>query len=335
MKRNLKENVKFKYCNHFHDYDHIASHLIKGVEDIETNPLVSVIMPIYNHPDFFRKSLLSVINQKCYFEYEIVIVDNGHPDYQPLNQKIIEDLYCNKIRYYVNEENIGGVGSENRGVQLARGEYISFCHDDDILYEDALQVLISTVNSNKDKRSAIWGYYNPIDVNDNILLCNSEWDLFILKNVTQYKVSLYDLFFKNYTNGCGSLYLKSCFVEIGGFCIDYVPCPDYAMNIFYTMQYGAIAIKKPTMLYRLSTQSDSSKVYEDVLRKDREIKNALIDASLKFKLLFKNVVGIVMKCEEYQLYKTWSEIKPLKAKYFIYRAIKQIIRNAILLIKFI
>ena len=324
---------EFEYKNHLGDIKDVVTTLIVGKEDAVTNPLVSVIMPVYNHPIYFRKSLLSVLNQKCDFAYEIVIVDNCHPEFQPKNQKIVEELYCDKIRYYINEVNIGGVGSENRGAQLANGEYISFCHDDDMLYEDALNNLINTIRNIDDKYSAIFGSYVPMDENDNIKPNKSEWNSLFLRKKELYKVSLYDYLLNNYTNGCGALYRKSNYLEIGGFNSDYIPCPDYALNIYYTKKFGTYAIKSVTLKYRVTKQSDSSKVFEDVLIVDRRIKEHLLDSELRWKFLLKICVNINMKCQTFHQYRNWSNANTSILNSLIYRIANRIVLNVFVILR--
>lgn len=324
---------EFEYKNHLGDIERVVTTLVVGKENAATNPLVSVIMPVYNHPDFFRKSLLSVLNQKCDFEYEIVIVDNCHPEFQPKNQEIVEELYCDKIRYYINEENIGGVGSENRGVQLAKGEYISFCHDDDMLYEDALNNLINTIRDIDGRCSAVFGSYVPMDENDNIRPNRSEWNSLFLRKKNHYKVSLYDYLLNNYTNGCGALYKKSSYLEIGGFNPDYIPCPDYALNIYYTKKFGAYAIKNVTMRYRVTMQSDSSKVFNDVLIADRRIKEHLLDSELRCKKLLKKCVDINMKCQKFHQYRNWSNATTSNLNSLIYRIANRIVLNVFVILR--
>lgn len=309
----------FEYKNHLSDIEHVVSRLVVGTDNAKEKPLVSVVMPVYNHPDFFRKSLQSVINQKCDFNYEVVIVDNCHPDFQHRNQQIVEELYCDKIRYYINEENIGGVGSENRGVQLAKGEYITYCHDDDMLTENALQILIDWSKKISNSHSAIFGNLITIDENDNTIRRYDEWSSFFLKRKKIYKVSMYDFLQKNYTNGCGSLYHRDEFLEIGGFNADYIPCPDYALNVKYTSLFGSYAIRDITLRYRVSQQSDSSSVYRLLVEGGKRIHDAIIKSGY-----VKKIPQIFIKsnqmCRYYHLYSTWSK-KPKGISFLCYRII--------------
>lgn len=132
----------FNYVNNFERYKNIRSILQYGKSKKISAPKISVIMPIYNNPAMFKEALLSVLNQKCKFEYEIVIVDN-----MPFNEskdeelKFVEHLNDYRILYFRNLDNIGMYGNWNRGIELARSEYVTYCHNDDILEPYALQRL--------------------------------------------------------------------------------------------------------------------------------------------------------------------------------------------------
>lgn len=313
---------QFEYINHLDDIANVQSVLVIGKEDAVQDPLVSVIMPVYNHPDFFKKSLLSVVNQKCDFNYEIVIVDNKHPELQPLNQKIIEEVNCDKVRYYINSENIGGVGSENRGVQLAKGKYITYCHDDDMLTEKALQVLIDWAKQLNNDTCAIFGNITTIDENDNPIPRYDEWMSFFLSKKKYYPVSMYDFLQKNYTNGCGSLYNRESLLEMGGFNSDYIPCPDYALNVKYTSIYGAYAIREITLNYRVSQQSDSSTAYKYQIDAGKKIQDSLLKSGYINSLFPNLLIKSNQACRYYHLYSQWAE-RPSDMSFYFYRIINR------------
>ena len=92
----------FSYTDNFKIYKDVKSYLLWGDVIFTPNPKVSIIMPIFNHPDFFKDALESAINQDCNDIYEIVIVDNTDYSEEPtINQKIVEEL--NNSRESLNE----------------------------------------------------------------------------------------------------------------------------------------------------------------------------------------------------------------------------------------
>lgn len=111
---------------------------------------LSIIMPIYNEKkEWIISSIESICNQTFEkFEF-IIIIDN------PENQEAIEllDYYakCDKrIRYYINEENIGLVNTLNKGLALCSGEFIARMDADDIALPDRLKKQVEFLEINPD-----------------------------------------------------------------------------------------------------------------------------------------------------------------------------------------
>lgn len=95
-----------------------------------TNPIVSVIMPVYNGEPYIRKAVESVAAQDL--PLELILIDDGSGDG---SLKVINE--CQRdfpnlaIRVLQNAENLGVAQSRNRGVQEARGAYVAFLDCDD------------------------------------------------------------------------------------------------------------------------------------------------------------------------------------------------------------
>ncbi len=90
------------------------------------NPLLSVIIPVYNGERFLAEAVASVRAQN-YAPLEIIIVDDGSTDGTP---DVVAGL-GNDIRY-VSQPNAGPAAARNRGLELARGEIIAFQDADDV-----------------------------------------------------------------------------------------------------------------------------------------------------------------------------------------------------------
>ena len=98
----------------------------------DTKPVLSIIIPIYNAEEYLEECLESVINQEVPFdEYEIICIDDGSTD----NSNSILEKY-NKIidNLTVFYQNNNGVSSaRNKGIKLAKGDYIWFVDADDFI----------------------------------------------------------------------------------------------------------------------------------------------------------------------------------------------------------
>lgn len=91
-------------------------------------PVISVIVPIYNVEKYLKKCIDSIINQTLK-DIEIILVDDGSTDNSP---KILDDYAKKDKRVKVIHKENGGQGSaRNEGLNIARGKYIGFVDSDD------------------------------------------------------------------------------------------------------------------------------------------------------------------------------------------------------------
>ena len=101
-------------------------------------PKFSVIIPIYNTGEFLRECLDSAVNQ-TFGDIEIIGVDDGSTDD---SGKILDEYAANDNRVIaIHQENQGMSCARNRGMAIAKGEYITFLDSDDYWREDTLQIL--------------------------------------------------------------------------------------------------------------------------------------------------------------------------------------------------
>ena len=95
-------------------------------------PRVSVIIPVYQGDRFLAEAVESVLNQ-TYTNYEIIVINDGSTD----NSNDVLQPYLDKIRY-VYQENQGVAAARNRGIKIARGEFLAFLDQDDFWLPDKL-----------------------------------------------------------------------------------------------------------------------------------------------------------------------------------------------------
>ncbi len=95
-------------------------------------PLVSVVIPAYNNAAYIDSAIESVLNQ-TYTNYEIIVVDDGSTD----NTRQLLEPYLNRAKY-IYQENQGAAKARNRGIEVARGEFIAFLDADDFFLPEKL-----------------------------------------------------------------------------------------------------------------------------------------------------------------------------------------------------
>ena len=109
------------------------------------NELISIIIPIYNVEKYLHCCINSVIRQ-TYKNLEIILIDDGSPD----NCGKICDEYAkkdNRIKV-IHKENGGLSSARNAGLDIAKGEYISFVDSDDYVAENFIEKLYKLCKEN-------------------------------------------------------------------------------------------------------------------------------------------------------------------------------------------
>lgn len=129
--------------------------------------MISVIMSTYKESESqLRQSIESILNQ-TYEDFEYIIILDC-PDNQ-LHKTILES-YKEKdprIRFYINEKNIGLANSLNKGIQLANGEFIARMDADDISLPDRFQDQLKYIQDNN--YDLIGGITQMIDENGDLI----------------------------------------------------------------------------------------------------------------------------------------------------------------------
>jgi len=100
---------------------------------------VSVIMSVFNYDEYLKEAIDSVLNQ-TFIDFEFIIIDDGSTD---KTSKIIKSYKDRRIKVIQNIENIGIAKSINKGLEIAKGEYIARMDADDICLPIRLQVQVA------------------------------------------------------------------------------------------------------------------------------------------------------------------------------------------------
>ncbi len=110
------------------------------------NPLVSVIMPLYNAEKYVAEAIESVINQ-TYTHWELIIVNDGSTD----NSLAVAKKFENEKIKVFTQENKGASSARNYGLREAKGVYIQFLDADDLLSESKIEEQVKSLEGELDK----------------------------------------------------------------------------------------------------------------------------------------------------------------------------------------
>lgn len=105
-------------------------------------PKISIIVPVYKVEKYLNKCIDSVLCQ-TFTDFELILVDDGSPDNCPK----ICDEYAKKDKRVVvlHKENGGLSDARNKGIDIARGEYIAFIDSDDFVAPDTYEHAYSLI----------------------------------------------------------------------------------------------------------------------------------------------------------------------------------------------
>ena len=130
--------------------------------------LVSIIMPAYNGEIFIKEAVESVVAQ-TYSNWELIVVDDGSTDNTASIIKAYEDP---RIRY-VYQENRGQAAALNRGLDLARGDYITTLDTDDWFTNNSIADRVQFLNQ-EHEIGVVYGDGIYCDVDGKPLMSFSE-----------------------------------------------------------------------------------------------------------------------------------------------------------------
>ncbi|MGE4346964.1 MAG: glycosyltransferase family 2 protein [Flavobacteriaceae bacterium] len=108
------------------------------------NSLVSIITPTFNSEKYIQQTIQSVQNQ-TYQNWEMIIVDDCSSDN---TIQIVEEIVKQESRIILikSDKNVGPAVSRNKGIERAKGRYMTFLDADDIWLEDFIHNSIRTIN---------------------------------------------------------------------------------------------------------------------------------------------------------------------------------------------
>lgn len=114
------------------------------------NILVSIIIPCYNYAQYVEHAIKSVLEQ-TYQNIEIIVINDGSTD---SSHAVISKLQKRHNFKYIKQENQGIIATRNKGVGLARGEYLVQLDADDLL--DSLYIEKTLELAQKDKADIVY-----------------------------------------------------------------------------------------------------------------------------------------------------------------------------------
>lgn len=190
---------------------------------MQNNQLVSVIIASYNHENFVKQAVESVLSQS-HQNIEVIVVDDGSTDKTPETVKKIKDKRLRLIELKENRK----FHPRNTGLKHARGEYIAFQNSDDVWSEDKLKKQLDFLQDHPEA-GAVFTQVKMIDKNGDILKNSWASNVFQTKNRSRIEWLRYFLAKGNGLCISSVLVRRSIFDQVGKFNESLVQLSDFDM----------------------------------------------------------------------------------------------------------
>lgn len=124
------------------------------------NPLISIIVPIYN-VEKYLDCCLDSIAQQTHENIQVILINDGSPD----NCRLICENYCRKDSRFelINKKNGGLASARNAGLECARGDYIVCVDSDDWVEPNMVEILLKNMIENNADMSVCSFFENRVD----------------------------------------------------------------------------------------------------------------------------------------------------------------------------
>ena len=222
----------------------------------EISPRVSVIIPAYNHERFIDEAIESVLSQTC-SDLELIVIDDGSADGTGERVKRFDDPRMRRF----SQKNKGTPRTINRGIKLARGEFIAILDSDDVYHPERLERFVAMMDEKPDCMCAA-SRVRPVDDEGRRLTAASAhgswvaWYEEAIVHVRKDSDFLVSLLRYNFVVSTSNIFVRSrVFAEQKAFNELLAYCHDYEFLIRIVSRYPFVFLEEELLDYRLHAQN--------------------------------------------------------------------------------
>ena len=213
---------------------------MKSTQFIGDNPLVSIIIPVYNGSNYLSQAIDSALAQ-TYQNVEVLVVNDGSSDAGKVRD--IAKSYGTKIRYF--EKKNGGVSTAlNLGIREMNGDYFSWLSHDDFYLKDKIEKQLKVLLGQKNKLVIV--YADSSSFSDSV----ENRGPAISAAPHQKKSFRYFVATSNVIHGCSLLIPKIAFERFGAFDEELRYVQDYEMWFRLAAEFNFLYIPEVLVLGR-------------------------------------------------------------------------------------
>ena len=207
---------------------------------MNSTPLVSVVVPVYNAEKYIEECLESIISQ-TYPNIEIIVVDDGSSDRTP---RILKE-YKQYIQCFRQNPSGGPAAPRNFGILQSNGAYICFCDNDDVMIKDRIAMQVDFMQRQSEAVISFCDYRNfdsnGLFTETHFKTCSQLWTL--VGNLREYLLSNATRILASENFGiCGTLMFRRALLQNeSAFNPELVGTDDFHFY-FRLARYGKVGI---------------------------------------------------------------------------------------------
>lgn len=224
-------------------------------------PKVSVIIPVYNREKYVGEAISSILAQS-FANFELLLIDDGSTDN---SVEIMRSYTDPRVRLVRHEQNLGIPKTRNKGLQLARGDYIAILDSDDIAVSDRLAKQVAFLDRYKDY-ALVGSWASVIDEEGRLLKKGKR------RFVSSGEVKSH-LLFRCWLHH-SSVMARTAILQTYGYREQYVVCSDFDLFVRLAREHKLGHLPEPLVRHRTHAGSITHKQIQLTKDKDLEIVSA-------------------------------------------------------------
>ena len=214
---------------------------------IESQPLVSIIMPSYNRGYIISRAIKSITSQS-YENWELLIIDDGSND--DTEYRVSKDFDDPRIKYRKTKQRGGVSLARNIGLDIAQGKYISYLDSDNDWRNNYLMMMVGGLESRPEFDCAYTGQYLYEDEGKPKAVRFGPFNRTLLEN-------------RNYIDLNAFMHKKSLAIRKGGFDTKMRRLVDWDLILRYTEDKKPLVVENILSNYYYNQSSDAITMSED------------------------------------------------------------------------
>jgi glycosyltransferase involved in cell wall biosynthesis len=213
---------------------------------IDTRPLVSIVVPAYNHARYLGRAIDSIIAQD-YPDVELIVLDDGSTDHT----RVVLTKYADKF-YWETHANVGQAATLNKGWRMSKGLLLGYLSADDFLRPDAVSTSVAALQT-EPEAVVVYCDFELVDPAGKVIRRVNAADFSMTAMLMRFACP----------PGPGAIFRRSAFERAGGWNPDFRRMPDFDFWLRLARYGHFVHVRQPLAAWRVHEASQSFAPVDD------------------------------------------------------------------------